>query len=109
MSDNGCNYVRASRHLITVPKFLEANHPKLYFGNQNIQWHINPHQASNFSRLWEAAVKSIKNLLHRVINQTLHTFEQYWALFAIIEAVLNSRPLCRINDPVIDHLTPGHL
>ncbi|XP_044742380.1 uncharacterized protein LOC123304888, partial [Chrysoperla carnea] len=65
---------------------------------------------ANFGGLWEAVVKSTKTLLKRIIGDTILTFEEYSTLFIRIEAVLNSRPLCRLSeDPDgTDYLTPGH-
>ncbi|EZA46809.1 hypothetical protein X777_01595, partial [Ooceraea biroi] len=58
----------------------------------------------------EAAVKSAKFHLRRVIGDTILTYEEFATLISQIEFVLNSRPLCAITeDPDdLETLTPAH-
>ena len=67
-------------------------------------------KVASFWGLWEAAVKSAKKHLERVVGGTKLTFEKLQALFVQIEAVLNSRPLTPISTDATDlsYLTPGH-
>ncbi|XP_076298044.1 uncharacterized protein LOC143217542 [Lasioglossum baleicum] len=60
--------------------------------------------------LWEAAVKSMKAHLRRVIGESTLTFEEMTTLLCRIEACLNSRPLTPLSDDPNDlsPLTPGH-
>ena len=60
------------------------------------QWRFNPPAAPHFGELWEAAVKSTKYHLKRVVGNQLLTFEELTMQSARIEAVLNSRPLTAI-------------
>ncbi|CAG9127974.1 unnamed protein product [Plutella xylostella] len=60
--------------------------------------------------LWEAGVKSIKHHLKRILTTNL-TFEEMTTVLCEIEACLNSRPLCPIDEADTDNmdiLTPGH-
>ena len=103
-SDCGRNYVGAARHIREVQAFL-AN------SESSISNSLAPRGMTNFGGLWEAGVKSAKALLYRLISDTPHTHEEYATLFARIEAVLNSRPLCAVpQDPAEgpDYLSPGH-
>lgn len=111
-SDNGRNFVGASRYIKEVHHFIQENNEELFsvLASKQIEWHFNPPTASNFGGLWEAAVKSAKSLLKRVIGDSILTFEEYSTIFCRIEAVLNSRPLCAIqSDPEdgMDYLSPG--
>ncbi|XP_029154848.1 uncharacterized protein LOC114929767 [Nylanderia fulva] len=71
---------------------------------------ISRRAAPHFGGLWEAAVKSTKFHLRRVIGETTLTFEELSTLLAQIEACLNSRPLQALSDDPEDvsALTPGH-
>jgi len=110
-SDNGTNFVGAAKHLRQVSQFLTECHTQLfdYFSAHHITWHFNPPHAPNFGGLWEAAVKSSKSLFNKLLTSSAYTFEEYSTIFSRIEAILNSRPLCRtLTDPGIEYLTPGH-
>ena len=60
-----------------------------------IRWHFNPPATPHFNGLWEAAVKSAKFHLKRVIGENSFTFEEMSTLLATIEVFVNSRPLER--------------
>lgn len=65
-----------------------------------------PHQGG----IYEAAVKSIKHHLTRIIGETPLTFEEYATILCQVEAYVNSRPLCALSDDPtsLNALTPGH-
>ncbi|XP_055522966.1 uncharacterized protein LOC129717145 [Wyeomyia smithii] len=69
-----------------------------------------PPRAPNFGGLWEAAVKSAKTSLIRVLGQRQLSFEDMTTVLTQIEAGMNSRPLTPLSeDPgELDVLTPGH-
>ncbi|XP_055307797.1 uncharacterized protein LOC129571937, partial [Sitodiplosis mosellana] len=66
--------------------------------------------APHMGGLHEAAVKSAKSHLKRVIGGQQLTFEQLATLLTQVEACLNSRPLIALSDDATDDLalTPGH-
>ncbi|XP_070528258.1 uncharacterized protein [Cardiocondyla obscurior] len=74
-----------------------------------IRWRFNPPAAPNFGGLWEAAVKSAKHHLRRLIGENRLTLEMS-TLLAQIESCLKSRPLAAFSDDPADlaALTPGH-
>ena len=78
--------------------------------NHHINWHFIPPRSPHFGGLWEAAVKSFKYHLVRVIGNQLLTYEQFITLATEIEAILNSRPLTPLpSDPNdLSALSPGH-
>ncbi|XP_022832838.1 uncharacterized protein LOC111360825 [Spodoptera litura] len=108
-SDNGTNFIGASRELQelasiqpAIAEYLEAN---------NTEWHFIPPHAPNFGGLWEAGVKSTKFHLKRVIGDSTLTYEELTTFLNQVEACLNSRPISVINftdpgEPL--PLTPGH-
>ncbi|XP_063931830.1 uncharacterized protein LOC135143819 [Zophobas morio] len=112
-SDCGRNYIGAANHLKEITRFLHEHKDQIFssLSAKQINWNFDPPTASNFGGIWEAGIKSAKNLLKRLIKDTAHTFEEYTTLFARIEATLNSRPLCSVSfDPMenTDYLSPGH-
>ncbi|XP_024879015.1 uncharacterized protein LOC112459229 [Temnothorax curvispinosus] len=111
-SDCGTNFVGADNQLKAL--FQAANrdvHRVIgHLADEGVQWHFNPPAAPHFGGLWEAAVKSMKRHLRRVIGETTRTFEEMTTFLAEVEACLNSRPLQALTDDPedLDALTPGH-
>lgn len=81
-----------------------------FAAESGIEWHFNAPSWPTAGGLWEAAVKSLKHHLRRVLGEQRLTFEEFSTLLAQIEACLNSRPLVAVTeDPEdLDCLTPGH-
>ncbi len=104
-SNNGTNFVGASRELQEFSKFLKQQVGQTQISdfctNSSIQWKFIPERAPHFGGIWEAAVKSMKLQL---------TFEELYTILSQIESCLNSRPLVRLpnDDDGIEVLTPGH-
>lgn len=112
-SDQGRNFVGGDKELKAA--WQEAN---LNFQGDisntlaldGTQWHFIPAYSPNFGGLWEAGVKSLKHHLKRVLTTNI-TFEEMTTVLCQVEACLNSRPLCPIDDTdpdCIEPLTPGH-
>ncbi|XP_029670169.1 uncharacterized protein LOC115239664 [Formica exsecta] len=74
-----------------------------------ITWRFNPPSAPHFGGIWEAAVKSFKHHLRRVLGDATLTYQEMSTLLAQVEACLNLRPLQALDDPKdLSALTPGH-
>lgn len=76
----------------------------------NPEWHFIPPGAPHFGGLWEAAVRSIKYHLLRVLGENAVSAEDFRTLLVQVEGCLNSRPLTPITDDPTDlePLTPAH-
>ena len=113
-SDNGTNFVGAKRELEELQKVLNSsetqNELATYAANKNFQWLTIPPRAPHFEGLWEAAIKSAKHHLRRIVGTTALTFEELTTVFTQIEAMLSSRPLQPLSEDVnyLTALTAGH-
>ena len=114
-SDNGSNFIGAKNELEKLYTLLGTDDlpPEIqtYLVDHRMIWHMIPARAPHFGGLWEAAVKSAKFHLKRVIGSQVLSFEEMLTITCQIEACLNSRPLgaqhCQ-NPEGIEPLTPGH-
>ena len=114
-SDHGTNFVGAKRVLQELFEFLQKNTTTQVISNfcssQGIKWDFIPERTPHFGGLWEAAVKSLKTHLFRIVGDTKLTFEELNTVLTQIESCLNSRPLGIIpnnDEDGIEVLTPGH-
>lgn len=113
-SDNGSNFVGAKRELDQIRVLLNQTNTdsdiNTFIAKHNISWKFIPPRAPHFGGLWEAAVKSAKYHLKRILGNAHLTFESLYTVVTQVEAVLNSRPLTPLSpDPNdLSYLTPGH-
>ncbi|XP_049286210.1 uncharacterized protein LOC125765292 [Anopheles funestus] len=113
-SDNGLNFKGASREirelyaLTNKDSFQTAIQENVC--KKGITWHFIPPRAPNFGGLWEAAVKSAKRTLFKVLGCRQLTFQEMATVLVQIETQMNSRPLTPLSDDPeeLDVLTPGH-
>jgi hypothetical protein len=112
-SDNGTNFIGAANIL---PQLLRDSTSETTqkivneMAKEGIQWHFNPPKGAHFGGIWEANIKCAKYHLIRVLKETKLVYEDYETILTQIEAILNSRPLCKLseNSEEGEALTPGH-
>ncbi|XP_055527962.1 uncharacterized protein LOC129720506 [Wyeomyia smithii] len=113
-SDNGTNFVGARNQLKELRNSLRDKEHQEKVSKEcaqnGMQWHFNPPSASHFGGLWEAAVRSAKHHLLRVLGENPIAFEDFNTLLIQVEGYLNSRPLTPLSDAPSDMEapTPGH-
>lgn len=110
-TDQGRTFIGASNQLKELQKFMVENKDKIinYCAHRQVEWRFNNVYSPEISGLSEAAVKSAKLLLKRIIGDQIFDFESYSTIFARIEALLNSRPLFPITVDSDDvYLSPSH-
>ena len=74
------------------------------------EWLTIPPRAPHFGGLWEAAIKSMKRQVRRVIRLHILSDEEFQTVINQTEAILNSRPLVTLSNDPNDTmaLTPAH-
>ena len=114
-SDNDGTFRGANKDLKELYDLLKTDQwtdtLKAFFLSSHITWHNIPERAPHFGGLWEAAVKSAKHHLKRIVGEQKLTFEEFTTVAAQVEACLNSRPLLHLDSHSpdgIQPLTPGH-
>lgn len=113
-SDNGTNFVGASKELRELYVLLNSNNHKdsiiNFSTNKGIIWHFIPPLSPHFGGQWEVSVKLFKHHLKRVVSDKLFDYVEFETFVVEVEAIINSRPLTPLsNDPNdIQVLTPAH-
>ncbi|XP_038106683.1 uncharacterized protein LOC119766295 [Culex quinquefasciatus] len=98
-SDNGTNFVGADRQMQEFFETDEFKQQAAHFAaNIGIKWTFIPPSAPHMGGLWEAAVKSAKTHLRKVLGNESATYEELYTILTQIEACLNSRPLCALSN-----------
>ncbi|XP_055928190.1 uncharacterized protein LOC129959396 [Argiope bruennichi] len=111
-SDNAKNFVGANREIKKLYEMVREPDEKLtgYLAAEGIEWKFIPPRSPHFGGLWEAAIKSFKYHLKRVVKGINLTYEEFLTVIVQIEGILNSRPLCPLsaNEDDFEVLTPAH-
>jgi hypothetical protein len=114
-SDNGSNFVGANNEIKRLYSFLEqpGNQEAItnHCSRHMIQWKFIPGHSPHFGGLWEAAVKSTKTHLRKIMGTVKLNYEELTTILTQVEACLNSRPLVpmiSMDGEGVEALTPGH-
>ena len=114
ISDNATNFRGTNNQLEELGKMLfnDDNQEKIYNYclDNEITWKFAPARSPHFNGLSEAAVKSAKLHMKKVLHSVEITYDELGTIVAEIEAILNSRPLTPMSsDPNdLQPLTAGH-
>lgn len=109
-SDNGTAFVGAAKELRKAKELWHGKETLDFVGAKGTEWRFMTPAAPHQGGIYEAAVKSMKFHLKRVVGLRVLGYEQFLTLLVGIEAILNSRPLQALSDDPGDlqALTPGH-
>ena len=78
-SDNGTNFVGAAKEL---NKLIRSPGVADLCTHQRIDWKFIPENVPHFGSLWEAAVRSFKQHLRKVVGEVILTYEQLATVLA---------------------------
>ncbi|XP_072748533.1 uncharacterized protein [Anoplolepis gracilipes] len=103
-SNNGTNFIGAAKELNELYELFTKKQTQLklseFFVEHRIEWRTIPPNAPHFGGIWEAAIKSAKYHMKRVIGDAALNYDEMSTLFAEIEAILNSRLISQLSsDP----------
>ncbi|CAL8109546.1 unnamed protein product [Orchesella dallaii] len=103
-TDNGTNFVGAQGLL----RKLNWNKIGAETSIHRIKWIFNPPASPWWGGWWERLVRSVKELLVRVLGKSVLNFEEMCTVLCDVEAVVNGRPLTYVyeNDDIVP-LTPA--
>ncbi|XP_021959868.1 uncharacterized protein LOC110855787 [Folsomia candida] len=103
-SDNGTNFVGA----VNLFKSLDWTKIEKESQVKRIQWILNPPTGAWWGGWWERLIRSIKDLLKRMLGRARLTYDQLRTCLSSAAAVINSRPLTTVNEDEDDliPLTP---
>lgn len=109
-SDNGTSFIGAEKEIARAYKEWQKDGTVDSIANRGTQWIFMTPAAPHQGGIYEAAVKSMKYHMKRIIGPRVMEYRQFQTLLCNIEAALNSRPLTPLTDDPDDllALTPGH-
>lgn len=104
-SDNGTSFVGAYKELKEAYKNWKIPEVHEHLNKRRTEWIFMKPAAPHQGGIYEAAVKSTKYHLKRMIGAKSYTYNHLMTLLCQIEAILNSRPLYALSDDPND--VPG--
>ena len=110
-SDNGTNFVSASKTLNDEMKQWSQRKAAESLKKAGVDWHFNAPYASHHGGCWERLIRSVKKVLSALLPRQSYTDESLQTLFTEVETIVNSRPLTPVQfSEVTDKpLTPNDL
>ena len=111
LSDNGTNFVGASRELKEALAALDHDHIQRVLRSAGVDWKFNPPGASHYGGTWERMIRSIRRVLKSVLHQQQLDDDSLYTVLCEVEAILNDRPITQLSeDPNdLEPLTPNHI
>lgn len=111
-SDNAKNFVGGASKIRELQKAFNSNKVQIsnFLVSQDVTWKFITPRSPHEGGIWEAAIKSTKFHLRRVLKDSHLDYESLLTVLTQIESVLNSRPLSLLSSDPDDltPLTPNH-
>ena len=98
LSDNGTNFVSASRELRDLVSAIDQDKLQRMTSNKGVSWKWNPPAAPHFGGVFESMIKSSKRAIFAVLGDAEVNDEELETTFIGVESLLNSRPLAAVSD-----------
>ena len=110
-SDCGSNFQGATNELDEFISCLDKYKITRSAADLNIMWEFNPPASPHMGGAWERLIRSVKEVMHGIMQDRILTDPQLSTLFTEVENIVNSRPLTHISDDINDlrALTPNHV
>ena len=109
-SDNGSNFVGASREMQRWLPRVDQTIVADRLATHGVRWQFNPPYASHRGGVWERMIRSIRRTLLGVCGQQLMNDETLSTVLIEVERILNDRPLTPASDECGSlALSPNHL
>ena len=110
LSDNGTNFVSASRELRDLVSAIDQDKLQRMTSNKGVSWKWNPPAAPHFGGVFESMIKSAKQAIFAVLGDAEVNYEELKTIFIRVESMLNWRPLTAVSDDPNDDciLAPNH-
>ena len=108
-SDNGTNLSSGEAELRRSMQDLSQGEIQSYAVKRDITWHFIPPTASHMGGVYERMIGTFKKVMRAILPRSVRlTHEILTTIFAESEAIVNGRPLVRMDDS-LSALTPNHL
>ena len=99
-SDNGTNFVGASREMRQLVAALDQGSIQEFTTRNGFNFVFNPAQSPHFGGAWESMVKSLKKTIYAILTDREFTDWELMTAMCQAEDIVNSRPLTFVNsDP----------
>ncbi|UYV74075.1 hypothetical protein LAZ67_11002039 [Cordylochernes scorpioides] len=100
-SDNGTNFVGANNFFKQIDWERVSNDGKV----KRIEWKFIPPTAAWWGGWWERLIRSLKDILKRMLGTSTLTYQQLMTLLCHAEAVMNGTPMTYVSDDSNDLVT----
>ena len=110
LSDNGTNFIGATREMREWMKTWNQSDIEQSLALKQIKWKFNHPGAPHFGGVWERMVRSCKKAMMAIVGKRTLTDDVLTTTMCLVEQILKSRPLTSVSDDPehLEALTPNH-